>query len=214
MAAHNGNQTEQALNNLQQIKEGSDPRDEPTKSRVERVQDEVSRLMDEYEMPRGLERYQIHCYVAEWQRRIGQANYNQYVEPREYGQRVTGRSHSDEHYGIGIATRAFDSDDTWLDTVAHELAHITAYVRPEGGGRYTSDGHGDLWQAEAERLGADPTRTDRVAPENRVDHNYVVSCTQCSARWTRLRRSKLVKHPNRYSCGNCGGDLKSWEVDG
>jgi predicted SprT family Zn-dependent metalloprotease len=202
---HDNSVTEQALDNLDQIKNGTDPRSEQT--RVETVQAEVDRLFDAHDMPDGLTRQQVHCYVADWQRKIGNCKYNRRVESREYGQRVTGLERKQDHYAIGVATRAFDADDTWIDTVRHELAHATAYVK----NGYRSAKHGTLWQSEARRLGADPTRTDRVAPENRVEDDYFIGCPDGCFRNGKQVRSKRIKHPNRYRCPKCECKCVSWE---
>jgi len=217
MREGNDSTTAQALENLQRIKSGEDPREGAgergrSQTKVEKVQLELDRLFAEHEMPDRLDRSDVHGYVADWQRKIGNAKYNTYIEPKEYGERITGRERASGQFSVGVALRAFDSKDTWVDTVAHELAHVTAYVMEEYGGYGNSPGHGTGWKIEADRLGADPTRTDRVAPENRVEPNYIVECVECGYTWERQRRSKIVKHPGRYSCGDCGGSLESREA--
>jgi SprT-like protein len=34
-----------------------------------------------------------------------------------------------------------------------------------------------------------------------------VICEKCSGKIARYRRSKVVKHLEQYSCGDCGGSL-------
>lgn len=196
--------TDEALSNLKQIKNGDNPRSQQT--RVEKVQDELDRLFEEHEMPDTLDRHNVCGYVADWQRKIGNCKYNTYIEPREYGERITGRERSIGSFAIGVAKRAFDSDDTWLDTVAHELAHVTAYIKNGG----SSAKHGPLWKSEADRLGADPTRTDRIAPENQVEDNYFLGCPNHCFRNGKQRRGKRVQKPHLYRCPECEAMCVSW----
>jgi predicted SprT family Zn-dependent metalloprotease len=214
--------TEQALSNLQKIKQGNDPRSSRTslrqgqsdstdssqtrQTRVEKVQDELDRLFAEHEMPDSLDRKQVNGYVADWQRKIGNCKYNTYLASKEYGKRVTGRQYRRGDFAIGIAKRAFDSDETWLDTVAHELAHVTAYIKNGD----ESAGHSALWKSEADRLGADPTRTDRVAPENRVEYDYFLGCPNGCFRNGKQRRGKRVQKPHLYRCPECDTSCVSW----
>ncbi len=211
MANETNSTTSQALANFEQIKNGEDPRSdtgggEPTV--VEKVQAELDRLFEECDMPDELDRDDVHGYVADWQGKIGNCKYNTYIESREYGERITGRERAHREYAVGVAKRAFDSKDTWYDTLAHELAHVTAYIK----NGHSSPGHETLWKVEADRLGADPSRTDRIAPENQVEPNYIIECQDCGYTWERQRRSKIVKYPERYNCGSCDGNLTSREV--
>lgn len=211
MPSENDSAVSSGIENLQQIKNGDDPRVGQT--RVEKVQSEVDRLFEVHEMPDRLERDDVSCYVADWKRKIGNAKYDQHVPEREHGQRISGRQNQSGHFALGIAKRAFDSDDTWIDTVAHELAHIVAYVKDEYGGYGNSPGHGTGWKIEAARLGADPTRTDRVSPENQVEANYFIGCPNGCFRNGKQVRSKRVKHPDRYWCPQCESMCVSWEQD-
>lgn len=211
--SHQNDSTAQALENLSAIKNGDDPRqstgeDAQSRTCVDKVQDELDRLFEEHEMPDELDRSDVNGYVANWTGKIGNCKYNTRIESKEHGKRISGRESVTGEYAVGIAKRAFDSKDTWLDTVAHELAHVTAYVK----NGHSSPGHGILWQQEAERLGADPSRTDRISEENRVEPNYIVECPGCGNKWERQRKSKTVKHPGRYRCGDCDTNLESREV--
>jgi predicted SprT family Zn-dependent metalloprotease len=211
--ANETNSTEQALSNLQAIKSGDDPRDtasHPTK--LSKVEAEVDRLFEQHEMPDELERSDVHCYIAEWKHKIGNAKYHRYIEPGHYGKKVTGAEHSTGDFALGIAERAFDSNDAWLDTVRHELAHITAFVDSRWGGYGNSPGHGTGWKIEAERLGANPERTGRIAPENRVDYSYFVGCPRGCMKSGKHKRSKRIKQPGRYRCPKCDSYCVSWEA--
>jgi len=207
--ATDNSQIAQACNNLQQIKNGGDPRASTPDSDLDRAVAEMDRLFEEHEIPDCIRREYVHVYVADWQSKIGNCKYNKRIESDEYGKRVPGSAlqYETNHYAIGVAKRAFDSKDTWKDTVAHELAHATAYVKNDN----ESPGHGTLWQCEADRLGADPTRTDRVSVENQITSPYYIGCPSCGKSWGRKRRSKTIKRPGRYSCSSCGTSCVSYE---
>ncbi|EFW91090.1 hypothetical protein ZOD2009_15911 [Haladaptatus paucihalophilus DX253] len=42
--------------------------------------------------------------------------------------------------------------------------------------------------------------------------NWWVICEACGERIPRYQRSKVVKHPEQYNCGDCGGSLRIGEV--
>jgi SprT-like family. len=150
----------------------------------------------------------VHVYVANWKRKLGNCKYGRRIEPDEYGQRLPNNAltHAHGHYAIGVAQRTFEDGDTWDDTLRHELAHATAYVK----NGMMSCGHGGLWQQEAKRLGTDPTRTGHVQEKNVPD--YYLGCTRCGMTWDRHSRSKTIQYPDRYRCGKCGDSrLVSWE---
>jgi predicted SprT family Zn-dependent metalloprotease len=88
------------------------------------------------------------------------------------------------------------------DTVIHECAH--AIVCLQTGERH---GHDSVWKACARRLGISDERcADNAASEK---YKYVCSCTQCNQIVGRyFRAGKVVKYPQFYSCGHCGGQLK------
>lgn len=79
--------------------------------------------------------------------------------------------------------------------VRHELVH--AYEFQTRG----ESGHGSQFRTLADRIDA-PRHCRRFAPPA-----YWVTCRDCGERLARYRRSKLVKRPDRYRCGSCGGRL-------
>lgn len=79
--------------------------------------------------------------------------------------------------------------------VRHELVH--AYQFQTCG---ESD-HGSRFRSLAGRVDA-PRRCRRF-----TSPAFWVTCRDCGHRLARYRRSKLVKHPDRYRCGSCGGRL-------
>lgn len=204
-------QTQQAIQNCEQIQNGGDPRSVSTMSCLEQARGEMDRLHRTCEMPDELDRSDISVYVTNWQSKIGNCKYNCYIEPDTYGKRVSSKAKSrrNGHHSIGIAKRAFESGDKWIDTLAHELAHATAYIK----NNYISAGHGNLWQNEARRLGADASRTGSIDPDAGEPDPFNVACPSCDVSWGKQRRSKKVQHPELYRCGSCGTKCVSYPHD-
>jgi len=82
------------------------------------------------------------------------------------------------------------------ETVRHELIH--AHLLNEHG----DPSHGDRFEAWADRL------QTPVTCELFAEPNYWVVCRDCGSELARYRASKLVKHPDDYRCGGCGGRLE------
>lgn len=80
-------------------------------------------------------------------------------------------------------------------TVRHELIHVHRLNVAD------DPSHGEAFRRLADRLDTDVHCDRFVAPA------WWVDCEACDARLARYRRSKLVKHPDRYRCGSCGGRL-------
>jgi len=85
------------------------------------------------------------------------------------------------------------------ETIRHELVHV--HLLNEHG----DPSHGDRFETWAERL------QTPVTCELFAEPNYWVVCQDCGSRMARYRESKLVKHPQNYRCGGCGGALRSRE---
>jgi SprT-like protein len=79
--------------------------------------------------------------------------------------------------------------------VRHELIHVWQYCK------YGEAGHGSTFCQWTEAL-----ETDRHC-ERYAEPKYWVICETCESRCPRYRRSKIVKQPERYSCGQCGSDI-------
>lgn len=86
------------------------------------------------------------------------------------------------------------------ETIRHELIH--AHLLNEHG----DPGHGDRFEAWARRL------QTPVTCELFADPNYWVVCRDCGSELARYRESKLVKNPDDYRCGGCGGRLEAREA--
>lgn len=80
-------------------------------------------------------------------------------------------------------------------TVRHELIHAWQY-----------DAYGKADHGPTFRQWVEPLDTDRHC-EQYAEPKYWVICTDCEVRDPRYRRSKVVKQPDRYSCGQCGGEF-------
>ena len=100
-------------------------------------------------------------------------------------------------------------DDHWLrDTIIHEMLHILApmsghkgkwktlanQVNIKSGGKYNIKRCGDFDEMGIKRK-----------PK---EIKYVVECPDCGAKWTRIRKCKLVKHPEWFVCGKCKVNLR------
>lgn len=81
------------------------------------------------------------------------------------------------------------------ETVRHELIHVHLLNERDDAG------HGDAFREWADRLRTN-VRCVRFA-----DPRWIVECEDCGGEIHRYRRSKLVKWPEKFRCGECGGDL-------
>lgn len=111
-------------------------------------------------------------------------------------------------YAIRIARRLFEDghEDRWRDTVRHEVAH--AYVLETIG--TAVDPHGPEWKDAARRAGADPVA--RCEDEDFVVTAYVLACPNGCFERGYVQRSKRIKTPWKYTCGECGTRLLSYDV--
>lgn len=81
-------------------------------------------------------------------------------------------------------------------TIRHELIHVHLLNEAD------DSTHGDRFSDLARKLETD------VHCERFSDPEWWVVCKDCGTRLARYRRSKLVKHPIEYTCGECGGDFR------
>lgn len=90
------------------------------------------------------------------------------------------------------------------DVVAHETAH---YLCNEMTGE--AHHHDKVFKEMCAKLGttndSTKTRVDRTVDESTL-YKYVITCKDCGAKTYRHRSSKLIQHPDLYSC-QCGGSL-------
>ena len=104
---------------------------------------------------------------------------------------------------IELSERLLGADETARRrTLAHEVLHTCRGCR----------GHGKRWKGYAERMnsafgyGISRTGSYEKAGIEPPPAKYMVVCTSCGTEFPRMKRSKLVDHPERYRC-RCGGRL-------
>lgn len=114
-----------------------------------------------------------------------------------------------ESFTIEISERALMCDDHRLsEIIAHELLHTCP----------NSFDHGKKWKEHGKRaeelLGYHIKRTVKLEefgipePEKAEKAKYTIVCRKCGRRYERKRICPLVRRPERYRCGKCGGRLK------
>ncbi|RBI59375.1 sprT domain-containing protein [halophilic archaeon] len=92
--------------------------------------------------------------------------------------------------------------EQFSSTVRHELIHARQYHE-----------YGEADHEETFDRWTDALDTSRHC-ERFTTLNWWVVCTECSGRLPRYRHSKVVKQPEKYSCGDCGGALRVEEAAG
>ena len=107
--------------------------------------------------------------------------------------------HSDGTPDSIVLTWEYFEEMGWEKTAAtirHELIHV--HLLNEAG----DPGHGPAFEQLADQLDT------HVHCERFATPKYWVRCDDCSNRLARYKKSKLVKQPQRYRCGDCGGPLE------
>lgn len=158
-------------------------------SEIGAIYDENPWLEDE------LPRMNLHVDIADFKRAHGKCLYN-HTNPNE---RRVG------HYCIRIARAVIGEDEhDWRNTVRHEVAHALHAERTGGDAN-----HGPEWKQAARDVGATP---ERCAHTRHTDGDYVLRCpNDCYSREYH-RRSKRIKQPWRYKCGECGENVVSHDA--
>lgn len=87
------------------------------------------------------------------------------------------------------------------ETVRHELVHVHLINEAD------DPSHGEAFRRLAGRLDT------HVHCERFADPEWWVTCIDCGVRLARYRRSKLVREPERYACGDCGGAFRVEPAD-
>lgn len=99
---------------------------------------------------------------------------------------------------VNLAWKHFESQE-WpavAATVRHELIHV--HLLNED----SDSTHGLDFQRLAEHLNT------FIHCERFTDPKYWVICKDCDYQLARYRHSKVVKHPTRYQCSECGGPFR------
>ena len=116
----------------------------------------------------------------------------------------------DGAYTIELSARLAreGAEDAILRVLAHEVLHTCCGC----------SNHGKRWKSYAAKMnaayGCHISRTDRfedLGIEDDRPARYWVVCTLCGRRISRMKRSPLVDHPERYRC-KCGGTLRVEDI--
>ncbi|SIR98689.1 SprT-like family protein [Haladaptatus litoreus] len=102
-----------------------------------------------------------------------------------------------------VLTWTADEQHGWeqfSSTVRHELIHAWQYHE------FGEADHGRTFARWTDAL--DTTQHC----ERFTSPNWWVICEDCDGRLARYQRSKVVKHPEKYSCGDCSGSLRVEEA--
>lgn len=107
------------------------------------------------------------------------------------------------------------SDEVLKDVIFHELLHTCPGCL----------NHGQKWKSLADRINracgshirvrADSGQIPGLPREEEEPHyKYEIECAACGVRFYRMRRSRVVDHPEYYRCSRCGGRLRVRELSG
>lgn len=99
---------------------------------------------------------------------------------------------------IQLSRRHFNSSG-WLavtSTIRHELIHAHLLNTEK------EYGHGKAFKQLAEKLDT-TVHCDRFS-----DPKYWVICVECGQKIPRYKKSKLVRSPEQFQCGECGGEFQ------
>lgn len=105
-------------------------------------------------------------------------------------------------------------------TLVHETIHATGVNHNERmrSVNFYSQLSRDLFTNKImEKLGWEPPSKEKTRRhsrrEGKQDYKYVAYCPKCGNEWFRKRKSKLIKQPDNYRCGECDSKLKSRELE-
>jgi predicted SprT family Zn-dependent metalloprotease len=111
-------------------------------------------------------------------------------------------------YSIEISELCSGLDDKALkEIIIHELLHTCR----------NSMNHGPAWKYNAERvrreLGYRISSTanyEKLGLDEKVKSNfrYKITCINCGSEMYRIKKSRVVAHPEAYRCSRCGGILE------
>ena len=97
------------------------------------------------------------------------------------------------------------TDESVRQVISHEFCHWAVLV--ETGQPH---GHDAVFKAMCHRIGCDANRpqmkVERIVSDDQL-YKYIVKCKDCDNEMHYNRAGKVVKHPDWYGCGRCGGEL-------
>lgn len=103
---------------------------------------------------------------------------------------VLGRcKHHTKEIQLSLSATHAGSEEQVNNTILHEIAH--ALVGPH-------HGHNDVWRSKALSIGCNGQRCTEVAPENKIQKRYIVTC---STHGEIVQREKMTSR--KYSCHKC-----------
>ncbi len=98
------------------------------------------------------------------------------------------------------------TDESVRQVVMHEFAHWAVLV--ETGEVH---GHDIVFKAMCRKIGCQAdrpqTKVERIVSDDKL-FKYIVKCDECGNEIHYNRAGKVVKHPDWYGCGKCGGNLR------
>jgi SprT-like protein len=166
---------------------------EPTSFEEPETKEEFINCAEEYAVEIASEHFpDLPVETVEWEvstraeRAAGRTKYNRKTED------ITVR----------LAWAAFEKFgwEKMCRTIRHELIHVWECYE------YGDSSHGVRFRSYADDLDVD------IHCERFKEPKYWLICEDCEKRDARYKRSKTVKHPERYSC-QCGGDILVEETD-
>jgi predicted SprT family Zn-dependent metalloprotease len=135
--------------------------------------------------------------VAQYNLDVNVTNLDWEVSMRAKKRAGAVKRRSGEPTAISLTWRYFQQKG-WKKTAAtirHELIHVHLINQAD------DHSHGERFRRWADRL------STHVNCERFCTPKWWVICGECETNIPRYRKSKLIKHPNQYQCGNCGGDF-------
>jgi len=172
----------------------------------EMMEEEFDRLKEVYPEV-SLVKNKIHLVSCRWKDNQGQFRANARPKFTHYNYRVK-TERAPTHHTIIANRRHLETgkEEEFRDTVRHEFAHLIDYKQND----YCS-GHDYRWRQYANKLGATPSKQGNIPLKS--DPLYYIVCTEGCFANKRYRKSKTVKHPERYHCSGCGASLKSYTAE-
>ena len=98
------------------------------------------------------------------------------------------------------------TDESVRQTIMHEFCHWAVLI--ETGEVH---GHDAVFKAMCRKIGCEANRpqikVERTVSDDKL-FKYTVRCDECGNEIHYNRAGKVVKNPEWYGCGKCGGDLE------
>ncbi len=120
------------------------------------------------------------------------------------------------NYQIEVSEKILACEEKKIkQTIAHELIH-TCRECMNHGNRWKyyaaimnkSYGYEIKRTATDEEMGMMVSSATDAYKKTQENYKYTIVCNRCGYVFHRKRMSEVVKHPENYRCGKCGGTLK------